>query len=152
MPGSACSADFTFHDPSHTFVPHRELQLSLRCQGSHALPRLTFRDPSHTFVPHREVQLSLRCQGPHASPRLTFRDRSHTFVPHREVQLSLRCQGSHASPCFVFRDPSHRGPTKPHVLEHPSPFLPVKHKVFGRQLRITKVTTVLRLGPPGGQK
>ena len=86
---------------------------------------LTFRDPSHTLVPHKEVQLSLRCQGSHASPCFTFRDRSHTFVPHREVQLSFRCQGSHASPCFVFRDPSHRGPTKPHVLEHPSPFLPM---------------------------
>ena len=63
MPALRWARSLTFHDPSHTFATHRELQLRPRCPGSDGPVASLFHDPSHTFATHRELQPRPRCQG-----------------------------------------------------------------------------------------
>ena len=86
MPGSAWRPRLTVRDPSQTFVPHRDFQLSFRSQGPHGGPASLFY-PSNTFVPHRELQLSLRCQGPHGGPASCFVTLTHFRAPQGGPQL-----------------------------------------------------------------
>ena len=142
MPKAAWSAHLTFHDPSHTFVPHRELRLSLRCQGPHVISTGSLSEKTrlaigfwknqrggrcsrpvgmHRCVRGRGVRASINRSRKHSSA-LGFRTRSKsTPSENAECARSGRCSGPHSAVCVAIGATSNQfcsrqvsGPVGPH--------------------------------------
>ena len=109
----------TFRHPSHTFVPHRELQLRLTCQQRKRKVDTKGRTQNWTQeggsttgedrAQRRRPATKKKSGYKRADPELDTKGRKHNrrrnFVPHREAQLSLRCLRPHAVPRSLFETP-----------------------------------------------